>query len=122
MRLVEGCADRAGCDLEHVGDPLVVEVGVVAKEQHKPLALWKGGDDGANAVTGKVAAARNESVGHLVQRQARGWQVTAGIPGGVDDRPPYPAFEAPSATVLEAAANRARECILHGLVCDLHVA
>src|SRR5581483_3594739 len=119
MCVVERRADRAGRDAERLGDRGVVEVGVVAKEEHESLALGKRGERRWQRRSfGRSGGAK---VGELVER------VVAAPPAPrasrrVHDGGPEPRLEAALAAKARARAERAGERVLHGVAGGLDVA
>jgi hypothetical protein len=95
---VERGGDRPFADREGNSDRSVVEIGVVAEEQHESLPLREKLDRRPDELTPRIFAGRLE-IRELIELMFDSL-LRAGITGGVHDDPPHPAIEV--AATLEA--------------------
>jgi hypothetical protein len=122
MRLVQRRAHRSGPDVHRLGDLLVVELGVVAEEEDKALALGERCDEGAKLVVLRLAIHDRCPGGQLVEGGRRGRLFTTSAARPVYDDAPDPRLEVAFATKAEAATDGSREGILNDVMSKLRVA
>jgi hypothetical protein len=118
MGLVEGRAHRPGLNVDRLGDLPVIELRVVAEEEHETLTLGECRDQRPQLVVSRLAVRDGDLVEHNSWRRL----FTAGAPRGVHDDPPDPGLEVTLAPEAGAAADRARERILDDVVGELRIA
>lgn len=114
--------DGAGPNAENLGDAQIVEIGVVAKEENKPLTLGQGRDQSGEFRPFLVVGRRP-----VHRRRRRPGMYVPGVASlllarRVDDGAPDPSFERRFTAEVAAASDDGRKGVLHGLTRALPLA
>ena len=118
MRCAQRCRNRPDLDAKSVRNRSIVEIGVVAEEQHFPLPLWQGSNPRAQpqwvrplSISGQLNA---------LHERLRAW-LSSKASCLVDNDPPHPSLQRTAAAEGSPLTHSGRERRLHRVATELGV-